>query len=286
MHDPDRQEVIAEICDCLDEGDEMVAEYQCPRPFGPITIIFTERPPSKQEWRLDGLWPTECDSLRSHLLEVEWRDGPDPMHEMCVVATLATLLHERGVRLDPATVIFLHGKAERRYARVSFVEAVEQVGWDKAADFLVEQQEKRDRKDQAPTIRRRGPGRQKDSKYDALLRDQFLKLGSVTAVAKKIASQRGTSQASVHKYIGRAEWYKKLPGPAPPKKRTKQPSKPPLATAETPGDRIEQYLRTHSIATTNEIASALRLREPFINEILRHQPSRFRYLPGDRWTLV
>ena len=174
MNNRDRQEVIAEICDCLDEGDEMVAEYQCPRPFGPITVIFSDQPPSKQKWRLKGLFPAKCARIRSHLLEVEWRDGPDIMHEMCVVATLATLLHERGIRLDPATVIFLHGKAERRYARVSFVEAVEQVGWDKAADFLVEQQEKRDRKDQAPTIRRRGRGRPKgwDKAADFLVEQQ------------------------------------------------------------------------------------------------------------------
>jgi hypothetical protein len=220
------------------------------------------------------------------LLEVEWRDGPDPMHEMCVVATLATLLHERGIRPDPATVIFLHGKAERRYARVSFVEAVEQVGWDKAADFLVEQQEKRDRKDQAPTIRRRGPGRRKDCEYNELLRDRFLELGRVTAVAKEVAPQRGTSEASVLKYIERAEWYKKLPAPAPPKKRTRPPSKVRVAPSATPDDQIEQYLRAHEIAVTNEIASALGLEERFVKQILVHQPSRFRYLPGDRWTLV
>ena len=97
-----------------------------------------------------GVLPPECDFIRSHLLEVEWRNGRHPMHETCTVATLATLLHGRGIQLDPRQVLYLHGKAvifcnqvlsSPLYSRVSFSEAVEKDGWDRVAGSLAKQQD-------------------------------------------------------------------------------------------------------------------------------------------------
>ena len=92
---PDRQEVIAEICDCLDEGDEMWAEYQCPRPCGPVTVIISERPPSKQEWRLDGLSPAECDAIRSHQpADITTTAAPSRAREIAVVYCANIISHQ------------------------------------------------------------------------------------------------------------------------------------------------------------------------------------------------
>ena len=67
------------------------------------------------------------------------------MHETCTVATLATLLHGRGIQTRPRTVLYLHGEAvifcnqvlsSPLYNRVSFSEAVEKDGWDRVAGSL------------------------------------------------------------------------------------------------------------------------------------------------------
>jgi hypothetical protein len=65
--------------------------------------------------------------------------------EQCVVATLATLLHIRGIWLMDRTVLYLHGEdlicgdhslCAPRYSRVILRDAVDRDGWDKVADFL------------------------------------------------------------------------------------------------------------------------------------------------------
>ena len=102
---PYRHEMIADICDRLDEGEEMGVDYLYPGTGGPIRVTVRERAPSKERWVLDGLFPAECDTIRSHVCKEEWRDGPHPLHELCVIATLATILQGRGIRLDPCTVL-------------------------------------------------------------------------------------------------------------------------------------------------------------------------------------
>ena len=146
--------MIADICDRLDEGEEMGVDYLYPGTGGPIRVTVRKRAPSKERWVLDGLFPAECDTIRSHVCKEEWRDGPHPLHELCVIATLATIIQGRGIRLDPCTGIFasiLHGSDATifcgvsplsPYCRVSFTKAVEEGQYrDAVADFLAEQQD-------------------------------------------------------------------------------------------------------------------------------------------------
>ena len=285
---PDRQEVTSEISDWLNKGSELVVEYRCPRPFGPLTVVFEMQSPDKRKWVLDGLWPPECDTIRSRLLEEEWRDGPHPMHEMCVVVTLATLLHRRGIRLDPRTILYLHGKGAifpcgvlslPPYGRVSLAKAVEEDGWDVVADFLARQQDDLLRQVREPA--RRGPGRPRDDEFDQLVRARFPVLRNVQQVATEAAERFGGSIETAARRVRRTPYYRKLRRPPEnPKRSTRSPRK------ATPDDRIERHLQIHDGATPHEIATALNLEERFVTEILRHQPDRFQGLPGDRWKLV
>ena len=200
---PDRHETIAAISDWLDEGGDMLVEYQSPRPFGPITVTLRDRPPGKWRLVLDGLLPPECDTIRSHLIEEEWRDGPHPMHETCVVATLATILHGRGIRLDPRTVLYLHGETAvcgrslPPYSRVSLADAVEEDGWDAVADYLVELQN--DLLQRSPKLARRGPGRPRDDEFDQFVRERYLALYNVQQVAREASERFGGSVDTVAK---------------------------------------------------------------------------------------
>ena len=214
---PDRHEVIAEITDCLDEWRDMLVEYQCPRPFGPITVTFLDRPPGKWTLAIDGLWPPECDAIRSHLIEEEWRNRPHPIHETCVVATLATILHGRGIRLDPRTVLYLHGESAAfgrflpPYSRVSFADAVDEDGWDAVADYLVELQS--DLLQRSPKLARRGPGRPRDEEFEEFVRQRYPVLGNATRVAEEAAERFGGLIESAARRVRRTPYYRELRRP-------------------------------------------------------------------------
>lgn len=152
QEDPHRRATIAEIVRWLDEGFllwyvvcwdwQVRSTSQIPIPVA-IRLNCAWTP----EWVLNGLFPPECDKIRSHCPDDG--NGNDAVHEMCVVAVVATLLHQRGIRLDERTVHHLHGEIvlfgdrdlpPSRYAPVRLFQRVENNGWDEVVDFFVEEQ--------------------------------------------------------------------------------------------------------------------------------------------------
>jgi hypothetical protein len=98
-------------------------------------------------WTLDGLLPPECERLCAALDALDAHCPPlypGVIQEQCVVAALATLLHQRGVWLRDRVVLFLHGEVVlyggrpfcRPYSRWFLRDAVDQDGWDSVAQYL------------------------------------------------------------------------------------------------------------------------------------------------------
>ncbi len=152
--EPARLAVINEIVARFDEGSLLLYVYcwdwvVAPTFEVPMPVAIRLDCSHKTEWVLNGLYPTECDRLRSHVPDDGGVYGTTAKQEMCVVATLATLLHLQGISLDERTVLYLHGHpvvfGDRQLipsppAPIRLCEHVDNYEWDEVADFLAEQQ--------------------------------------------------------------------------------------------------------------------------------------------------
>jgi hypothetical protein len=222
--DPARRAVIDEIVRWLDEG-WMLWYVLCwdwivpPTPEVPMPVAIRLDCAYTTQWVLNGLFPPECDRIRHHLPD----DGNGTVkgQEMCVVATLATLLHQRGIRLDERTVSYLHGYSVlfgRRplspppYGRIWLHEYVEndlsegEHGWDEMADFLAEKQQEL----QYLGTGRRAPGRPKNEGFDTWASDRFEAVRNVAQVAAEAAERFEITKGAATKRIKRSEWYQTM----------------------------------------------------------------------------
>ncbi len=266
------------------------ALYEIPRAGSfNVPIIVLSSGCLDDEFRLPGLFPAECDFIRGHSLDEESNLRPCGVDESLVVATLATLLCQRGVRLNQDTVFFLHGGwvpvgdhviEAPPFARIWLAEAVEDHGWDATANYLDVTQTNLFRQ-------RRGPGRPKNEEIDKWMRDEFRAVKNASQVAREAAGRFGITPEAARKRIDRADWYQKTPRPSSPHKTTKDettPSKPIVSQQEDLLDAVERVLRRGD-ATVVALANAVNSEPKLLGRLLIEHKDRFRYLPGDLWGL-
>jgi hypothetical protein len=135
-------------------------------------------------------------------------------------------------------------------------------------------------------VTRRRRGRPRDDRFDVFVAEQYPLRGNAWHVATAAQQRFGGEFESVYRRVQRTPYYRALKMPQSHKAEHESPtSAPSPESPNSPSDRIEQFLRRHGDATSNEIAAVLGLEERFVRQILNHQRDRFQYLPGDRWQL-
>jgi len=281
-----------------------------------MPVAFRVECGEEGKWVLNGLLPPECDQLLLHLPDEENLDGVNVKPEMCVVATLATLLHQRGISLDERTVNYLHGRPvlfghrwldpptyaltplferarERelgesgypkglppRPPRVELLRCVKDFGWDETADYLAEQQERL----RFLATARRPKGRPKDEEFDQWASTRFAELRNVGQVVKEAVAKFGLRRDAARKRITRADWFHRMP--AAPATTAHRPA--PSPRSET-GSRslslvevIEKYIRANGPREDRELAAELGFGLREVKKSLQDQ-DRFQYRIGNKW---
>jgi len=147
------QEKVREICEEIRSGLQLqyVAYSGCwrvPRSFDGTMEVFVSGEGGSPLWTLCGLWPDECELLCRALdaFDLEYQPlYPRMRQEDCVVATLATILHNDGRLLTERMAMFLRGDPvlygrrtfeQPLHCRVSLRDAVHHNGWDDVARWL------------------------------------------------------------------------------------------------------------------------------------------------------
>ena len=291
-----RQNVINHFVAWLDKGHPL--EYvRCwpwqirPTDTNPVPVALGFGFFSPVEFVLKGLLPAECDLLRRHLPDIGDGSVAARVQEMLVVATLVTLLHQRGVRLQERTILYLHGEPANfgrtleppPFSGIRLCEHVEEHGWDALVEFVAKEQERL----RYLGTGRRGRGRPKDEKFHDFASKRHVELQNVTQVAKEAVQRFGGNVDSAARNIRRSAWYKQMaPAPTVPKCKPAPRRQPPGTTPLPIEDLIEKHLRLHGPSKAEEIAVKQGIDLRKVERALSQDPTRFQYRPGNVWGLV
>ena len=291
-----RQNVINHFVAWLDKGHPL--EYvRCwpwqirPTDTNPVPVALGFGFFSPVEFVLKGLLPAECDLLRRHLPDIGDGSVAARVQEMLVVATLVTLLHQRGVCLQERTILHLHGEPANfgrtleppPFGGIRLCEHVEKRGWDALADFVETEQKRLDYLGTG----RRGRGRPGNREFHTFAEGRFKELLNAAQLAKEASRRFGISEEAAAKRILRSAWYQQMaPAPTILKCKPVRRRQPPGTTPLPIEDVIEKHLRLRGPSKAEEIAVKQGIDLRKVERALSQNPTRFQYRPGNVWGLV